>query len=674
MEPAGWWLYNSSHETKRAVRDTMNGESQREYDRRQSRTPDMNPRIIGIAGPFQGVVFALPEGEVTLGRDPGNQIWTGDSFLSRRHCVLARSGNALRIRDLGSHNGTRVNGIPVQEHELGPGDQISVGQSIFLFLLNEQDTNTDARAVRLDDTLTAEDITVRVRLDGAGTSGGKMLRRTNQDLDALLKIATGIGGIRDSESLQWQLLGFLFDIVPAERGAVVFLDRAGNVSSTAAWDRVKGPDHPVPVSKAILQQVFHEKAGLIVDGARQPASVQAAGESGVRSLLCVPLAVSKQVLGAIYLDTEKPAPQFDEHHLEVMSAVAGIAALALDNLRQCEQLELENRELRAEIDLDHNMIGESARMRAVFEFIRRVAPTDSTVLIQGESGTGKELVARAIHRNSPRAERPFVAINCAAITETLLESELFGHEKGAFTGATAQKKGKVEIAEGGTLFLDEISELAPGLQAKLLRVLQEREFERVGGTAPIALDIRVVAATNKDLLEAIESGAFRKDLYYRLNVVSVPMPALRERRDDIPLLAEHFVAKASRKCRTAVKGISAEARMCLVNYDWPGNVRELENAIERALVMGSGEMLIPDDLPEAVLEGGAGESDPAAKYHGAVKESKKQLVLQGLQQAGGNYIEAAKILGIHPNSLLRLIRNLDIKAAVKAASPPARSG
>src|SRR5690348_3045157 len=278
MEPAGWWLYNSSHETKRAVRDTMNGESQREYDRRQSRTPDMNPRIIGTAGPFQGVVFALPEGEVTLGRDPGNQIWTGDSFLSRRHCVLTRSGSVLRVRDLGSHNGTRVNGIPVQDHELGPGDQISVGQSTFLFLLDEQDAPAEKRAVRLDDTLTAEDITVRVRVaDGGGTpADGKLGHRTNRDLDALLKIATGIGGIRDSESLQWQLLGFLFDIVPAERGAVVFFDKAGNVSSTAAWDRVKGPEHPVPVSKAILQQVFRERVGMIVDGARQPASMKGA--------------------------------------------------------------------------------------------------------------------------------------------------------------------------------------------------------------------------------------------------------------------------------------------------------------------------------------------------------------------------------------------------------------
>ena len=216
----------------------------------------------------------------------------------------------------------------------------------------------------------------------------------------------------------------------------------------------------------------------------------------------MPLLAAGKVLGAIYLDSCNPAAQFDENHLQVMAAVAGIASLAFENVRHWEQLRLENQELRAEIEVEHNMVGSSPSMRKVFEFIRRVAPTDSTVLVQGESGTGKELVAHAIHRNSPRAEKPFVAINCAAIAETLLESELFGHEKGAFTGAAAQKKGKVEVAEGGTLFLDEIGELAPGLQAKLLRVLQEREFERLGGTRPIKLNMRLIAATNRSLQEA----------------------------------------------------------------------------------------------------------------------------------------------------------------------------
>jgi Nif-specific regulatory protein len=305
-------------------------------------------------------------------------------------------------------------------------------------------------------------------------------------------------------------------------------------------------------------------------------------------------------------------------------------------------------------------------MERVYRLIEKVTLRDHPVLVLGESGTGKELIARAIHRNSPRAESPFVAVNCAAITETLLESELFGHEKGAFTGATAQKKGKVEIANGGTLFLDEIGELAPGLQAKLLRVLQEREFERVGGTRPIRLDIRLIAATNRNLAEAIESGSFRRDLYYRLNVVGLSMPALRERRDDILPLAEHFIAKSGRKGNTRMRTISSEAQACLANYDWPGNVRELENAIERALVLGSGDTILPDDLPEAILEGGAPTLDQSGKYHGAIKESKKQLVLQALQQTNGSYIEAAKVLGIHPNSLLRLIRNLNIKTEAKA--------
>ena len=375
--------------------------------------------------------------------------------------------------------------------------------------------------------------------------------------------------------------------------------------------------------------------------------------------------MAQRVLGAIYLDSTNPITEFDENHLQVMTAVAGIASLAFDNVKQWEKLRQENQELRAEIELEHNMVGASPAMRKVFDFIRRVAPTDSTVLVQGESGTGKELVAHALHRNSPRVEQPFVAINCAAITESLLESELFGHEKGAFTGAGAQKKGKVEVAEGGTLFLDEIGELALGLQAKLLRVLQEREFERVGGTKPIKLDIRLVAATNRSLAEAIKAGTFRSDLYYRLNVVTLNMPALRERREDISVLADHFVAKASRKCRTRVKPLSPQALAALTHYDWPGNVRELENALERALVLGSTDSILPDDLPEAVLEAGSTVSASVDQYHGSIKETKKQLILQALQKANGDYIEAAKALGMHPNSLLRLVRTLDLKA-VKA--------
>ena len=242
-----------------------------------------------------------------------------------------------------------------------------------------------------------------------------------------------------------------------------------------------------------------------------------------------------------------------------MASIAGISAVALENARRLLWLEQENLRLAAEINLQHNMVGESGAMKEVYRFLSRVAPTDATVLVRGESGTGKELVARAIHRNSPRASQPFVAINCAAIPEGLLESELFGHERGAFTGAVAQKKGRLETAEGGVVFLDEIGELAPSLQVKLLRVLQEREFERLGGSRPISVDIRLIAATNKDLAQAVKARTFREDLYYRLNVVSVVVPPLRERREDIPMLAEYFVSKFAVKCKVKAKKISPEA-------------------------------------------------------------------------------------------------------------------
>jgi Nif-specific regulatory protein len=303
-------------------------------------------------------------------------------------------------------------------------------------------------------------------------------------------------------------------------------------------------------------------------------------------------------------------------------------------------------------------------MRQVQNFIARVAKSDSTVLVRGESGTGKELVARAIHRNSPRADKPFVAINCAAIPEALLESELFGHEKGSFTGAIATKKGKLEVAEGGTVFLDEVGELAHQLQAKLLRALQEHEFDRVGSTRPLKLNARVIAATNKNLEEAIKDGEFRQDLYYRLNVVSVMVPPLRERPDDISLLAIYFAAKYAEKCKRSLKGISADARALLLDYSWPGNVRELENAIEHAIVLGLGDEIVPDDLPEALLEVQPVEHS-GARYHDQLNQLKKHLIADAVKQTKGNYTEAAKSLGVHPNYLHRLIRNLNIKADLK---------
>jgi Nif-specific regulatory protein len=429
-----------------------------------------------------------------------------------------------------------------------------------------------------------------------------------------------------------------------------------------------GPDNSITVSQTITNQVLRERISLLSNDLFQPGGLVESPslvESRICSVLCVPLVILENSLGAIYLDTSDPASRFDEGHLQLLTAIAAIAAAPIENARRVEWLEAENQRLREEIHVEHQMIGESAAMRAVYQFIGKVGATDSTVLIRGESGTGKELAARAIHLNSPRSAKAFVAINGARLSETLLESELFGHEKGSFTGAIAQKRGKLEVADGGTLFLDEVGELTGPIQAKLLRVLQEQEFERVGGTRPIKVDVRIVAATNKDLEDALTNGSFRQDLYYRLNVVSVTMPALQDRRDDIQLIASYFSSVFSKKCRRRIQGISPEARAVLRAYDWPGNVRELENAIERALVLSSTEMIVPEDLPEAVFETGKPSELPAGGYHDQLKRAKQSIVLKAIEAAGGNYTEAAKHLGLHATNLHRLIRNLDLKTTLK---------
>ncbi len=317
--------------------------------------------------------------------------------------------------------------------------------------------------------------------------------------------------------------------------------------------------------------------------------------------------------------------------------------ILIEKLVERQRLIEENLSLHQKLEERYrfeNIIAKSSRMQQVIEAIKVVATSNATVLITGETGTGKELVARAIHSQSQRRDKPFIAVSCAALPETLLESELFGHEKGAFTGAYAQKKGKFEVANHGTLFLDEIGEMSANIQVHLLRVLEEKEFARVGGNEPIKVDVRVISATNRAMKEAVAKGQFREDLYYRLNVVNIELPPLRERREDIPLLAQHFLKKFALENNKEVADFSPEATDFLLSYDWPGNVRELENAIERAVILAKKPVIEIDDLPQQTFIGRpitGGEN---------LRQVEKNHIINVLTQTNGNYTEAAKALGI----------------------------
>ena len=625
----------------------------------------MNPRLAAISG-LKDTVISMNEGPVLIGRQTGATLRIRNSSVSRRHAVIEQEGDKFVIADLDSRNGTFVNDVPVKRRELHHGDRVRIGESQFFFLLKESDEPSQTSEIRLDDSRIVGESAVQMTYSEA-------VYLMARDLSALMKISTTINAIRGIEELQRSLLELVLEVVPARRGVILLSSEHGasaadEFASSFGIDRLLGPNQQIRVSRTIVRRVLKNGAALLISDAEasEGLNTESLIAAQSRSLLCVPLIMIERTLGVIYLDTDEPGVQFDKDHLQLVTAIAAIAAVAIQNARHIGMLESENQRLLADANIEHNMVGESPLMRDVYQLISKVAPSESTVLISGESGTGKELAARAIHLNSKRAGKPFVAVNCAALAESLLESELFGHEKGSFTGALNQKKGRLEMAEGGTIFLDEIAELSPALQTKLLRVLQEREFERVGGTRTIKIDVRLLAATNRDLEAAISEGTFRQDLYFRLNVVGLRMPALRERLEDIPMLANYFAAKYADKCNRKVMGISSEAQKRLLSYDWPGNVRELENAIERAIVLGTTEQILPEDLPEAVLETDTPAAlDSASNYHEAVAGTKKQIIVDAMEKSKGSYTAAAKQLGVHPNYLHRLIRNLNLKDQLK---------
>jgi transcriptional regulator with GAF, ATPase, and Fis domain len=642
----------------------------------------VTPKLLAVSGPLKNSSFVLPDGEMPIGRDATNLLAISDPSLSRRHCILISNATGYSIRDLESRNGTLINGVAVKEARVNHGDRISVGDSVFVLLLEDAAEDLDSSRVEFNENPAHATVQIRpqdviyLQSDRVQQALPKSSRMAS-NLNALLKISRVVHSIRGLDELARQILKLIFEVIPAERGAVLLDRHSGEkFNSVFAAHRSGNSRQPIQVSRTIIGQVIERSVAVLATdiGETGPLSqVESLANSRVRSVLCVPLIIHDKLNGCIYLDSSNAAASFDEDDLQLVSAIGGTCAVALQNAARLQWLEDENQRLASEINLAHNLVGESARMKDIYRLLARLAATESTVLLRGESGTGKELAARAIHRNSARSEKPFVAINCAAIPEALLESELFGHERGSFTGAFATKKGRFEVANGGVVFLDEIGELAPALQVKLLRVLQERQFERVGATRSISVDIRVIAATNRNLEEALKSNEFREDLYYRLNVISVVMPPLRERREDIPVLASYFLAKYVTRGDAKPKRISPEAMEYLVGYDWPGNVRELENAMERALVLSASEAIRPEDLPEAVLDKALASDGGGARYHKKLREVKKQLILDALKECDGNYTEAAQILGVHANYLHRLIRNLNLKQAIRSSSGPRKS-
>jgi DNA-binding NtrC family response regulator len=348
--------------------------------------------------------------------------------------------------------------------------------------------------------------------------------------------------------------------------------------------------------------------------------------------------------------------------------------LVVERALKYQDSQRENKRLRSELQDKYsfnNMIGKAHNMEQVFDLIDTVADSRATVLVTGESGTGKELVARALHYNSSRRSAPFIRLNCAALPKDLMESELFGHEKGAFTGAIKQTRGRFEMADGGTLLLDEISEIDPALQAKLLRVLQEREFERIGSTQTIKVDVRIVATTNRDLQKEVEAGNFREDLYYRLNVIEMGLPPLRERKEDIPALVQNFVAKYNEENGKRVTGVADETLDALLAYDWPGNIRELENYTERAVVVARGEALAPDDYPQRLTSGPQGRDDGGIHVGMTVHEMERRLIMKTLESCQGNRTEAAGMLGISTRTLRNKLHEYgEMKAFKETADGP----
>jgi Nif-specific regulatory protein len=619
-----------------------------------------------------GDVFPLHAGaRCTLGRAATNRVVLKDELCSREHAEVFRNDGHWFVRDLSSLNGTRLNSIAVtEERMLEPRDEINVGRTRLVFVEDLQQLPEVPRFGRPGD----EGPAIRKRVaeprylkasdtmtDGLTTvlEPPQAPKRLEQDLARLYRLALRMGAAATTDELVQVVLDGLLESIPAEVGAILALGEGRDWDLLAYRHRDPSVQTYHKVSQFVSGEVMATHEAILAEDISRDEDLskrESLAELKATSLICAPILFDRQVLGLIHLYSIGRNKALDADDLEFASAVAQQLGASLHQLTVQASLESENSSLRSQLQIESELVGESKAIHDIESQVARVAPTQATVLVRGESGTGKELVARAIHWSSPRRGGPFVCLNCAALTETLLESELFGHEKGAFTGATEKMIGKFEAADKGTIFLDEIGEMAMGTQAKFLRVLEGHSFERVGGNTPIKVNVRVVAATNQPLEQNVREGSFRRDLFFRLQVVEIQVLPLRDRASDVPILAEHFLKRFVRETGRRIKGFTPAALAKLRDHSWPGNVRELRNVIERAVALGVGPIVDVDDIWLSSVDMSSPVGSDGVYRPVSIEDLEKDHILRTLQHTDWNKSRAAEILGIERSTLDRKIK------------------
>jgi len=489
----------------------------------------------------------------------------------------------------------------------------------------------------------------------------------NASIDHINEISAWVSSVQDLDQLLELIIETATRMMDAKASSLLLLDRKTQKLYFKVATGAKGTDikqFEIDLGQGIAGYVAQTGEPLLIpDVAEDPRWYKEISESigfKTQSIACVPMKIKGEIIGVVEIIDKADGSSIRDEDLKILSVFADLAARAIGNARKIEHDKKEIRDLKNELRGKYEIVGESKALRKVISDAIKVANSKTTTLLLGESGTGKELLARLIHRVGPRKDEPMIVLNCAALPETLLEDELFGHEKGAYTGAVARKIGKFELADGGTIFLDEIGEMSPGMQSKLLRILQEGVFYRVGGNKAIPVDVRVISATNRNIEEDVAQGKFREDLYYRINVVQIHMPPLRERREDIVLLAEHFLDIFKKERGTSNLVISKEAMDLIIEYDWPGNVREMKNALERAVVMGNGKQILPEDLPTFACTPQYPGLEVGLSLKEATNMFKKEFIVINLRHTEGNRSMAAKIMKIQRTYLSRLIAKFGI--------------